>query len=54
MHLETMNKYAFSMMRSLNIGKTTNLNTKEVELAMDVLARKLSNADIIANSIKTD
>lgn len=54
MHLETMNKYAFSMMRSLNIGKTINLNTKEVELAMDVLARKLSNADIIANSIKTD
>lgn len=54
MNLETINKYAFIMMRSLNIGKTIDLNTKEVELAMDVLARKLSNADIIANSIKTE
>lgn len=51
MNMETMNKYAFEMMKHVKVGKTINLNTKEVELAMDVLAMKLANPEIIAKSI---
>lgn len=51
MNMETMNKYAYEMMKHVKVGKTINLNTKEVELAMDVLAMKLANPEIIAKSI---
>lgn len=37
---------------SLKIGKTVNMNTGRCTAAFDVLARKLSNADNIANAIK--
>ena len=37
---------------SLKIGKTVNMNTERCTAAFDVLVRKLSDADNIANAIK--
>ena len=37
---------------SLKIGKTVNMNTERCTSAFDVLVRKLSDADNIANAIK--
>jgi hypothetical protein len=36
----------------LKIGKTVNMNTERCTAAFDVLVRKLSDADNIANAIK--
>lgn len=39
---------------NLKIGKTVNMNTEHCTAAFEVLARKLSDADNIANAIKAD
>lgn len=37
---------------NLKIGRTVNMNTERCTAAFEVLARKLSDADNIANAIK--
>lgn len=39
---------------NLKIGRTVNMNTEHCTAAFEVLARKLSDADNIANAIKAD
>lgn len=39
---------------NLKIGRTVNMNTERCTAAFEVLARKLSDADNIANAIKAD
>lgn len=39
---------------NLKIGRTVNMNTERCTSAFEVLARKLSDADNIANAIKAD
>ena len=39
---------------NLKIGRTVNMTTERCTAAFEVLARKLSDADNIANAIKAD